>query len=123
MEPRARAELARVIMQVLDGWGLAPGQKARLLGLPESTRARALNRYLQGTPLPDDRATDQRLSHLLSIDRALHTVLPHNAALARLWITTPNPLFMDRTPLEVMLADGLLGMQHIVEHLNGTGEW
>ena len=123
MEPEARAELARVIMRVLDEWGLEPDQKVRLLGLPESTRARALRLYLQGTPLPDDQATDQRLSHLLSIDRALHTVLPHNTAAARFWITTPNPLFLDRTPLEVMLADGLLGMQHIVEHLNGTGEW
>jgi len=123
MEPNARAELARVIMQVLDEWEIEPDQKASLLGLPKSTRARALNRYVQGTPLPDDQATDQRLSHLLTIDRALHTVLPHNAAVARFWITIPNPLFRDRTPLEVMLADGVVGMQRIIEHLNGTGEW
>ena len=68
-------------------------------------------------------ATDQRLSYLLSIDRALHNVLPHNAAAARFWITTPNPLFRDQTPLHVMLTDGLAGMQRIVEHLNGPGEW
>jgi len=123
MEPKARADLARVIMQVLDQWELEPGQKVSLLGLPESIRARSLRRYLQGTPLPDDQATDQRISHLLSIDRALHTVLPHNAAGARLWITIPNPLFRDRTPLDVMLTDGLVGMQRIIEHLNGTGEW
>ena len=84
---------------------------------------RALNRYRQGDPLPEDATTEQRLSCLLSIHKALLTVLPHNTAMVRYWVTSPNPRFANRTPLEVMLTDGLAGMKQVVEVLTGRGEW
>jgi hypothetical protein len=118
-----RAELARLVMQILDEWEVEPEDQPKLLGLPDKTRVRALNRYRQGDPLPEDATTEQRLSCLLSIHKALLTVLPHNTAMVRYWVTSPNPRFANRTPLEVMLTDGLAGMKQVVEVLTGRGEW
>lgn len=118
-----RAELARLVMQILDEWEVEPEDQPKLLGLPDKTRVRALNRYRQGDPLPEDATTEQRLSCLLSIHKALLTVLPHNTAMVRYWVTSPNPRFANRTPLDVMLADGLAGMKQVVEVLTGRGEW
>jgi len=122
-EQDRRAELARLVIQILDDWEVEPEDQPKLLGLPDKTRARALNRYRQGDPLPDDAATEQRLSYLLSIQKALQTVLPHNAAMTRYWVTSPNPRFANRSPLDVMLANGLAGMEQVVEVLTGRGEW
>ena len=118
-----QAELAQVVMQVLDEWGVAPGDRAMLLGLPEKTPARALSRYRKGTPFADDEETQQRISHLLNIHRLVRTILPHNAAMAAYWITSPNPYFSELTPLEVMLKYGLEGMEQVVGHLNCSGGW
>ena len=87
------------------------------------SRARALNRYRKGEPLPDDEATERRISCLLSIQKALQTVLPHNAAMARYWVTSPNPFLGNQTPLVVMLREGLAGMERVVDILHHRGEW
>ncbi len=123
MSTDEQAELARVVMEVLDEWSLEPEQRAALLGLPEGTRKRILDRYRKGTPFSEDRDTQQRLSHVLNIHRILATVLPHNPAMAAHWITAPNPYFNDLTPLEVMLNGGLDGLERIVRHLNWSGGW
>ncbi len=123
MSTDERVELARVVMEVLDAWAIEPEQRAALLGLPEGTRKRVLDRYRKGTPFSEDRDTQQRLSHVLTIHRLLGTALPHNPTMAAYWITSPNPYFNDRTPLEVMLNGGLDAMERIVRHLNGTGGW
>ena len=117
------SDLAQIVMQVLDEWGVEPGERVILLGLPENTPARALNRYRKGTAFANDEETQQRLSHLLSIHRLVRTILPHNAAMASYWITSPNPYFNELTPLQVMLKYGLEGMERVVKHLNCSGDW
>ncbi len=118
-----RAELARVVMQVLDEWNIEADQRASLLGLAGDTRKRVLDRHRHGKPFADDRETQQRLSHLLTIHRLLGLVLPHNPAMAAHWITCPNPYFNELTPLQIMLDLGLEGMERVVSHLNCSGDW
>ena len=122
-DQKERAELTRLVMQILDDWKVEADAQIRLLGLPEKTRTRALNRYRQGEPLPDDGTTDRRISCLLSIQRSLQTALPHNAAMAGVWVTSPNPILGNQTPLVVMLSEGLTGMEKITEILQHRGEW
>lgn len=121
--PEHLAELTAVVLRLLDDWGVKPLDQPVLLGLPAGTRGRGFERYLRGTPLPQDRQTLQRISHLLGIERAVRTAFPHNVAMARYWVSTPHPLFEDLSPLEVMLRDGLEGMQQIVSYLNCTDTW
>ena len=118
-----RADLARVVMSVLDEWHVAPQQQAELLGLSDETPAGILARIRDDVPTSDSSRLMQRISYILAIRNALHTMHPHNAAMADYWVTTPHPYFNDQPPLTVMLQRGLDGMRRIAEHLNGTGKW
>jgi hypothetical protein len=116
-------ELTGVVLRLLDDWGVEPDDQASLLGLPHKLSVRDFNRHRKGTPFPNDEATLTRISHLLSIERCVRTAFPHSAAMARLWVTTPQARFDNHTPLEVMLADGLHGMATVVSHLQCTEVW
>lgn len=123
-EQQDLVELAAVVIRVLDDWGVAPEDQPVLLGLPAGTRGRAMERYRRGmTPLPGDRETLQRISYLLTIERAVQTAFPHNAAMARYWVTTPQALFAGRSPLEIMLAEGVEGIEQVVRHLQCADGW
>jgi hypothetical protein len=117
------AELGRVVTQILNDWGIEPEHQVALLGLPPDTRPRALNRFRSGTPFPDDQECLLRAHYILSIQTAVESMYPHNISVGHLWVTTPNAMFSDKTPLEIMLLYGVDGMQRLVHHLNGTSEW
>ncbi len=121
LEPDHVSEIAAVVLRVLDEWGVAPGEQAVLLGAPAPARGRG--RRTAPLALTPDRATLARLSHLLSIERAVRTAFPHNVAMARYWVTTPHPMFGDQTPLAVMVEGGIEGMERIVAYLNCTETW
>jgi hypothetical protein len=117
-------ELTVVVMRIIDEWGVEPHDQPTLLGLPLGTRPRALQRYRDGsTTLPSDRATLQRLSHLLAIDRAVQRAFPHHGAMGRYWVTTPHHVFGGQTPLQVMLVEGLEGIEQVVDCLNCSQAW
>lgn len=118
-----RAELGRAVMEVLDDWGVGLDQGVVLLALPAGTRPRSLNRYRTGAPLPEDAETLERGRCLLAIHRAAHTMYPHSPVAANFWVTTSNPYFDDRSPLDVMLASGMPGIRWVMEHLDGTSPW
>ena len=121
LEPDHVTEIGAVVQRILDDWGVAPGQQAVLLGSPGPARGRG--RRAAPLALTPDHATLARLSHLLSIERAVRTAFPHNVAMARYWVTTPHHLFGDQTPLAVMLEGGVEGMERIVAYLNCTETW
>lgn len=113
-----RAELARILMSLFDDWQLTAAERIQLLKLPADTRPRVLERYRQGTPLPADEELLNRAEHFLSIYHLLEMIFPHNPHLAQLWITTPNRYFNEYTPLQVMLAEGMIGIQRARQHLD-----
>lgn len=117
------AELGRTVLGILNAWGIEAEHQVTLLGLPPETRPRALNRYRSGTPFPDEQDCLLRAHYILSIQNAVESMYPHNASVGHLWVTTPNPMFSEKTPLEIMLLYGVEGMQRLVHHLNGTGDW
>ena len=143
-----QVELTGVVMRLLDDWGvdwtnlfmactlllLHPVWNRVflntplplylvLLGLPAHTRRRGLRRYTQGVALPEDRDSLERLSYLLAIERSVRTAFPHSPSMAHLWITTPSHHFAGRTPLEVMLSDGVGGMETVARFLTCTEDW
>ncbi|MCG6871276.1 MAG: DUF2384 domain-containing protein [Gammaproteobacteria bacterium] len=116
-------ELARNVMQLLDRWRVEASDRVRLLGLPETTRPRALTRYRQDSCLPDEGDTLTRVRHFLAIEHDLGFLFPHNPSMADFWISTENPLFEDQTPLAVMLAEGLAGIERVAQRLGNGGDW
>jgi hypothetical protein len=118
-----RADIAIAVMQLLDNWELEPGDQAALLGLPGETKPRALSRFRQGTPFPEQAEMSTRIGYLFSMQHSLETAFPHNPLMGKYWITTENPYFNDISPLAFMLKFGLEGMETVVRHLNGSPNW
>jgi len=123
LDDQRRAELAHVVMQVLDDWEVANEHRPALLGLPADTRPRAMNKFRQGQPFPEDEQLLVHVNVLLSIHNAVRSMQPHNPALGNYWITTPNAFFSDKTPLEIMVLHGLEGMRRVLSQLNGGSPW
>ena len=119
LETTERNDLIQTLLWVMQQWGLESDQKVRLLGLPENTPSRALQQYCQGKALPDEALFLQHAELILAIYRAVGSFFPGNPTMANYWVTTPSSPFGGRAPIEIMLADGLAGMQYCLDHLNG----
>jgi len=125
-QPLAAADMERLTrstLEVLHDWGLDHTHEVALLGLPMDTKARVMVRHRQGEALPQDEDLLLRSRCILEIGHALHSAFPHNPNLAHLWVTTVSPRFGDRSPLQVMLEEGLPGMERILSHLQGHDTW
>lgn len=118
-----RLHLARMIVNVLEEWGVEPAGQVLLLGLPEDTKPRSMVRYGKDLPLPEDAEVMERVEHLLGIADALRTTFPRNARMGTLWLNRPNNRFDDRVPLDVMLEDGLAGVIAVRAHLDCAFDW
>jgi len=126
MEPLStddRAQLASLIVQLLDDWGLRPADQVTLLALPAGTRAGCIRQHRQGTPLPTDPAVTERIEHLIGIADALRTSYPCNARMGAIWMNTVNHRFDNRTPLAAMLEDGLNGVIAVRVQLDCAYDW
>lgn len=118
-----RIELARLIMSLLDNWGLSNTEKLNILAFPDATRARSMRQYYNGKPLPDNSKVLERVEHLVGIADALHTSYPLNEYMPKFWLNKSNKLFGDRTPLNCMLEDGLDGIVAVRIHLDCAYDW
>ena len=91
-----------VFFKLADAWRLTIEQQITLLGAP--ARSTFYKWKKEGGLLSPD--TEERISHLASIYKALQIVVPDPRA-ADTWIERPNKYFGGRTALDVML-DGRL---------------
>lgn len=114
-----RNDLIETLLWVFRQWDLDNAAQIRLLGLPDKTPGRVLQQYRQGKPLPDETLFLQHAELILAIYRAVSSFFPGNTTMANYWVTTPSTPFAGRAPIELMLADGLAGMQYCLDHLNG----
>lgn len=118
-----RAALARGIMSTLDKWGLNAAQQVTLLNLPDKTPTRMLRRYRDDTPFPDTREVNERVEHIIGIADALRTSYPHNPSMGLIWMKQRNKRFSRRSPVSVMVEDGLEGIVSVRCHLDCSYDW
>lgn len=118
-----RVEATRLIIALLDNWGVSDSQQLGLLGLPEGTRVRAIRGYRRDTPLPDTAEVHERVEHLAGIATALRTSHPMNPSAGAVWMNQPNRRFGDRRPIDAMLEDGLEGIRAVRVHLDCAYDW
>jgi hypothetical protein len=116
----SRAQLARMIVQLLDHWQLGAADQALLLGLSGQSRS-TLARYRRGEPLADSADLLARAGHLLGIHKALRILFPHDRDLAYRWVSAPNRRFGERAPLELMKQgfEGLLAVRRYLDFERG----
>src|SRR3954466_811968 len=88
-------------------WGLSADQQIILLGSP--ARSTFFKWKKEGGTLPTD--TQERLSHLLSIHKALEILVP-DIRLADQWVRQPNRAFGGETALERALSS-LAGLYEV----------
>lgn len=115
--------LTQVIVNMLDHWGVNAEGQVSILGLPAGTRAGVMRQFRKNTPFPDDRRVLERIEHLLGIADALRTAHPRNANMDAIWMNRPNRLFDQRTPLDVMIEDGLDGVVAVRAQLDCAYDW
>jgi hypothetical protein len=118
-----RSQLARLIVALLDEWGLSAADQVALLSLPEGTRSGAIRQHRQGAPFPADATVAERIEHLIGIADALRTTYPRNIHMGAIWVNTVNHRFDNRTPLAAMLADGLNGLLAVRVLLDCAYDW
>lgn len=117
---QSRAQLARMIVQLLDHWQLNATDQSLLLGLSSQSRS-TLSRYRRGEPLADSADLLARAGHLLGIHKALRILFPHDRDLAYRWVSAPNRRFGERAPLEIMKQgfEGLLAVRRYLDFERG----
>jgi hypothetical protein len=118
-----RINLGRMVMNILDDWGINGSDQVTMLALPEGMPARKLQRYQDGTPLPDDPVVLKRVEHLLGIADALRTTFPRNSSIGLLWLKQPCKRLRKRRPIEIMVEDGLNGLITVRTHLDCSFAW
>jgi hypothetical protein len=114
-----RQQLTRMVMRLFDHWKLTTADQLELLGLSANSR-RMLGQYRKNKALPGNRDMLDRLGWLLVVHQDLRTLYPENPELCYTWIHRRNRHLDNWTPLEVMKAQGFIGIfrvAQLLEHL------
>lgn len=117
-----RMRITRKTMELLDAWGVSPGDQLTVLAMPAGTRSRELRKFRDETPFPDEPSLMERVVHLLEIDEALRTTYPRNSRMGERWMKQPSRHFRGRRPVE-RLSEGLAGIIAVRAHLDCTYAW
>nr|MBS0022281.1 DUF2384 domain-containing protein [Gammaproteobacteria bacterium] len=118
-----RVGMTHALVELLDGWGVGDGDKLKILGLAGTIRSRTFKRYRDGTPFPLDHQVLEHVQHLVGIADALRTTFPRNAGMSAYWMRKPNRHLNHRSPLAVLIQDGLAGLTRVRAHLDCTYAW
>lgn len=123
MSDEERLRLSKAVMLLLDGWGVEPTDIITLLGLPDKTRTRHLERFRHDQALPTDEKVMARVEHLVGIADALRTTYPRNANMGIMWLHKPHRRFTRRAPLRLMVEEGLDGLIAVRAELDCAYAW
>ncbi len=122
MSEAERQELTRGILNMLDDWEVDAKDQLTLLGLKD-VPAREVKRLRENRPLPDEPEVMQRVEHLISIADALRTTYPFSRRMGKLWMHKPNRKFRQRTPIAMMVEDGIVGIISVRSYLDCSFSW
>jgi uncharacterized protein (DUF2384 family) len=123
MPTEKRLAVSKIVFNVLRGWSITEIDQINLLGFPKKTKPRVLQRYERDMPLPDDEETIERITHILEIAEALRTSYPRNYSMGTKWLKAPHRRFNQRTPIQVMLEEGVNGLIAVRADLDCAYAW
>lgn len=118
-----RKSLTRRSMTLLEDWGLSAKDICTILSLPDTIKPRAVARFRDEDPFPDDSNVNRRVGYLIRIEQALHTYFPRNPEMRSMWVKRGNKQFGKKSPMAVMVEDGESGLISVLSHLDCTFAW
>lgn len=121
LDENERARLSLLVMDILQSWHLNDREQLALLGM-EDEKPRQLTRYRHGGALPEDNEILDRAKHILGIQESLHMVFPLNHNMPAFWLSHRNRQ-LKGIPLNIMLEEGVNGMQRVWQILDCTVGW
>lgn len=120
----ALADITRTVMAIFDAWELETPEMQAMLALPENVRARAFNKFREGTAsFPAEADVLRRAQYIIRIGDALRTTYPRNPRMGERWIRQRHRRFGGRTPLAVILGGGERGMITVLSEVDCTFSW
>ena len=115
--------LAGMIIKLLDAWEIDSARQIVFLSLPEKTPLRAIRKYRKNTPFPEIDILNQKVEHIIGIADALRTTYPRNSQMGAQWMNKPHRRFDGRTPVRIMLDEGLRGFIAVRSQLDCAFAW
>ncbi len=117
-----RVVMTERVMELFEEWGIGKREQMVLLGL--KGKERMLTQFKYGTPIPDEQPVLQRARHLIGIGDALFHNFPRSTkAGGAVWLRHTNKYFNKRSPLTIMLEDGIPGLKQVWVNLDCTQGW
>lgn len=114
--------LTRQVIEYLDGWSLSAEHIIAILGA--DVKNRQLPIYRKGEKvLPQTKETIQRIEHIVGIADALRTAYPFSDQMRVLWLQKPHRRFRRKTPLSVILNEGLNGLMRVRVEIDCAYGW
>ena len=106
----------RGFFRLAEEWQLSEAEQIILLGLPPDFE---LGRWRRGDIVAANDETLERISYLLGIYKAIHTLLPLPAR-ANSWMRAPNsaPMFGGRSALDRMLRGSIADLRSVRAYLD-----
>ena len=118
-----RLALTQSIMELLDDWKLMAKDKIILLGLPGDVRVRHMEQYRKDKAFPETEQVNEHLVHLVGIADALRTTYPRNLEMGNIWLKKAHKRLNNRSPMDIMVSEGLKGIRRVRGILDCTYEW
>ncbi len=118
-----KGTLAGMIIQLLDTWEIDSAKQIVFLSLPEKTPLRAIRKYRQNTPFPENDILMEKIEHIIGIADALRTTYPRNSQMGAQWMNKPHRRFGGRTPVNIMLNEGISGFIAVRSQLDCAFAW
>jgi hypothetical protein len=119
-----KGQLASMMIDLLDSWEIrSHHHMISLLSLPSNTPTRAIRKYRQCNPFPENEQTEEKVEHLIGIADALRTTFPRNAQMGSQWMNKPHKRFNGKSPLKVMIEEGLDGVVAVRALLDCSFAW
>lgn len=112
-----RKGLSTLITKLFDLWGISDEQRLLLLGM-NSEDHDALLKYKEGAPLPQESKILERVGWLLGIHKSLRLLFPRNENIRYTWVSRRNRDFNNKTPIDIMIGDGLEGILKVSRYLD-----
>lgn len=110
-------------MALLDEWQIKAADQVTLLSFADNVKPRQMCHFHQGTPFPESGELDLRIDYLAGIADALRTTYPRNSQMGKFWLNQKNKKLQNRSPLAIMLEDGIDGIEMVRAHLDCAWDW